>query len=314
MKFISKNSTNKKIKKSKDIPKKEKKNQKIEKISKSKIGSLIIKLFKTKENEGSSLREQIFSMIYFEIIGAILCLLVLFAISGGKNYIKLYMELNKLINVYDTILSNYYGELDKEKLINNAIKSMVNSVGDDYTIYTDNETSDEFLEELEGTYEGIGCTVSMTANNEIIVISIFEGGPAKLAGLQVGDIITNVDEHDFENKTSEDMANYIKNSSKSKIKLTIKRENEKKNITIERKRVEIPSVTSKIIEKDNKKIGYIDISIFSSVTYGQFKKHLEELEKQDIDGLIIDVRYDTGGYLSVVTDISKLFLKKGNNK
>ena len=314
---LTKKETNEKIKKSKEIIKKEKqkikaekKKQRQEKINKNK---LLTKFFKPKkeETEALSVSEQIFSMLYFELIGVILCLLVLFVLSGGKNYFKLYSDLKKLINVYDTIDSNYYGDLDKEELIDTAINSMITSLGDDYTIYTDDATANDFLEELQGTYEGIGCTVSMNMNGEIVVVSLFEDGPAKKAGLQENDIILKVDNEDFTDKTSEEMANYVKTSSNSKLKFTIKRNDEEQEITIKREKVEVPTVTSKIIEQEDKKIGYIDISIFSAVTYEQFKSQLEDLEKDGIEGLIIDVRSDTGGYLSAVTDISNLFLKKG---
>lgn len=327
MKLVRKKQTNEKIQRSRDVIKEEKQKIKEEKLkqrekkkkakrnnfSKSKFQLFLKKIFKTgvKKTEEVSLREQIFSMIYFEIIGAVLCLLILFALSGGKNYIKLYSDLSKLIDVYDTIESNYYGELDKEELIDNAIESMVSSIGDDYTTYTDDATTNTFLEELGGTYEGIGCMVAMTVDSEIIVVSIFEDGPAEKAGLQENDIIIKIDDQDFSDKTSEEMANYVKESSKSKIKLTIIRDSEEKEITIKREKVEIPSVTSNVIEQDDKKIGYIDISVFSAVTYEQFKSQLEALEEKSIDGLIIDVRYDTGGYLSSVTDICNLFLKKG---
>ena len=107
------------------------------------------------------------------------------------------------------------------------------------------------------------------------------------------------------------MSNYVKNSKNKTVKLTIKREEEEKEITINRKKVEVPSVESKIIEQDGKKIGYIDITVFSGVTYEQFKNQLEKLEKKGIQALIIDVRNDSGGYLTAVTDISSLFLKKG---
>ena len=316
MKLIKKE-TNEKIKKSKEIIKKEKqknkaekKKQRQEKIRKNK---LLPKIFKSKkeEPEALSIGEQIFTMIYFELIGVILCLLVLFALSGGKNYFKLYNDLKKLINVYDTIDSKYYGELNKEELINNAINSMITSLGDDYTIYTDDTTANDFLEELEGTYEGIGCTVSMNMNGEIIVVSLFEGGPAKKAGLQENDIILKVDDEDFTDKTSEEMANYVKKTSNSKLKFILKRNDEEKEITIKREKIEVPTVTGKILEQEDNKIGYIDISIFSAVTYEQFKNELEKLEKDNIQGLIIDVRSDTGGYLSAVTDITNLFLKKG---
>lgn len=316
MKLIKKE-TNEKIKKSKEIIKKEKqkikdekKKQRKEKISKNK---LLKKIFNIKEQEieAISLKEQILSMFYFQILGGILCLLVLFVLSGGRNYIKLYMDLKKLINVYDTIESNYYGDLDKHELIDSAIDSMIDSIGDDYTTYTDNDATNTFLEDLEGTYEGIGCMVSMTENKEIIVVSTFDDGPAKKAGLEPNDIILKIDDQEFKDKTSEDMANYVKESNKSEITLTVKRGEEEKEIIIKREKVEVPSVTSKVIEKDDKKIGYMDISIFSAVTYNQFKKQLEDLENKNIQGLIIDVRNDTGGYLSSVTDISSLFLKKG---
>lgn len=316
MKLVKKE-TNEKIKKSEYIIKKEKqkikdekKKQREEKLSKNK---LLKKIFNKKEQETKviSLKEQILSMIYFQILGVILCLLVLFILSGGRNYIKLYMDLKKLINVYDTIESNYYGKLDKQELIDSAIDSMIDSIGDDYTTYTNNNATNTFLEDLEGTYEGIGCMVSMTKNKEIIVVSTFDDGPAKKAGLEPNDIILKIDNKEFKDKTSEDMANYVKESTKSKITLTVKRGEEEKEIIIKREIVEVPSVTSKVIEKDDKKIGYMDISIFSAVTYNQFKKQLEDLENKNIEGLIIDVRNDTGGYLSSVTDISSLFLKKG---
>lgn len=313
---------NKKINKSKEIIKKEKEKIKLEKVKikkekqekfyNTKLGKILKKTFFSNEkNSSPSIGEQIFSMLFFELLGFILCLLLLFALSGGKNFLKLYKDLNKLINVYDTITSNYYGELDKDTLIDNAINSMINSVGDSYTTYTDEDTTNSFLENVEGTYEGIGCLVSTNETGDIYVVSVFENSPAAKVGLQEQDIILKIDDQDYQEKTSEDMANYVKNSNNDKIKLAIKREDQEQEITIERKKVEIPSVSSQVIEQDGQKIGYIDISIFSSVTTDQFKEQLEQLEKEKIQGLIIDVRDNTGGYLSTVTDIINLFLKKG---
>lgn len=306
------------IKKEKTKIKEERKKIKLakkEKFYNTKIGKIIKKMFKinTQEltkNKPVTLKEQIFSMLYFELIGIILCLLIFFILSGGKNYIRLYKELNKLINVYDTITSSYYGDLEKKDLVDNAIESMLNGIGDSYTTYTDEKTTDNFMENIEGTYEGIGCMVAMNETGEIFVVSIFKNSPAEKAGIKTNDIILKVDGEDYKGKTSEDMANYVKNSAKEKIIITIKREEKELDLTINREKVEIPSVTSNIIEQENKKIGYIDISIFSGVTYKQFKKELENLEEKQIEGLIIDVRGDTGGYLSSVTDISSLFLKK----
>lgn len=317
--------TNQKIDRSKEMIKKEREKIKLEKQKRNreqtqkfyntKFGKIIKKLFFLKEHKEDTqpitIKEQIFSMLYFELIGFVLCLLVLFALSGGKNFIKLYAELNKLINVYAAITEDYYGDLNKEELVDKAIESMLNSVGDNYTTYTDKDSTNTFLENINGTYEGIGCMVAMDENQNIFVASVFDNGPAQEAGLKENDVILKIGDQEWKDKTSEDLANYIKENKNPKIKLTIQRKEEIKEITLTRKKVEVPSVTSRVIEQDNKKIGYIDISIFSSVTTEQFKKQLTALEKQKIQGLVIDVRNDTGGYLSTVTDIANLFLKKG---
>lgn len=313
-----------KIEKSKEIIKKEKqkikeeqrkiKQEKEQKFYNTKLGKILKKIFLPKDttkDNSPTIKEQVFSMLYFELIGFILCLLLFFALSGGKNYIKLYKDLNKLINVYDTITSNYYGELDKEELVDKAIESMLNDIGDSYTTYTNEEDTTSFLENIEGSYEGIGCTVSIDDNNNIYIVDVFEDSPAKKAGLQANDIILKIDGQDYQGKTSEDMANYVKNNENDKIKLTIKREDQEKEITLIRKKIEIPSVESKIIEEEGKKIGYINISVFSSVATNQMKEQLKKIESENIQGLIIDVRNNTGGYLSTVTDITNLFLEKG---
>ena len=311
MKMIIKK-PNKKINKSKKIIKKEKlkiKEEKKKMKKDNKFKNIFLKR-KIKNQEKITVKEQIISMVYFEILGFILCLLLFFVLSGGKNYIKIYKELNKLINVYDTITSNYYGDLDKKAMIDNAIESMMSDAGDDYTNYTNQKDTTNFLENIDATYEGIGCTVAVNEQKEIYVVSTFENSPARAAGILEKDVILKIDNQDYEGKTSEDMANYIKNNKKSKIKLTIRRGEEEKEITIVRKKVEIPTVTGEIITNEDKKIGYIQISIFSALTYEQFKKELTKLEKQNIQGLIIDVRSNTGGYLSSVTDIASMFLKK----
>ena len=322
MRIFQKNK-NDKIKKSKEIIKKEKqkikeekkklKEEKRKKFNQSTPGKVINKVFlpKTLDNENVTLKHKIFSSLGYELLGFLICLLVLFFLSGGKNFIKLYYDLQKLINVYDTVTSNYYGDLDKNKMIDKAIDSMLSQTKDNYTTYTTQKETNSFLETVDGTYEGIGCMVSMDQEGNIIVVSVFEDGPAKKAGMKEKDIILKIDGQDYKGKTSEDMSNYVKNSKNKTVKLTIKREEEEKEITINRKKVEVPSVESKIIEQDGKKVGYIDITVFSGVTYEQFKNQLEKLEKKEIQALIIDVRNDSGGYLTAVTDISSLFLKKG---
>lgn len=265
---------------------------------------------KTKEKELYTSKEVIIVMIFSIGIGILMCFGGI-SIITGKNYLAVTKDLKKVVDTYYAIVDNYYGELDRDKLIDGAVEGMISSVGDTFTSYSDTESTSSFDETINGSYEGIGCTVATLEDGTISVIDMFDDSPSYKAGLKVGDVILKVDGESYEGKNSNDISNYIKNSGKSKIVLTVKRNNEEKDISINLSKVEIPHVSGKVIEQDNKKIGYIKISLFASNSYKQFKNKLDELEKSNIDDLIIDVRDNSGGYLSSVTDICNLFLDKG---
>ena len=289
----------------KDIKKKKDSNKK---VKEKKVE--IVNDNKTKEKELYTSKEVIIVMIFSIGIGILMCFGGI-SIITGKNYLAVTKDLKKVVDTYYAIVDNYYGELDRDKLIDGAVEGMISSVGDTFTSYSDTDSTSSFDETINGSYEGIGCTVATLEDGTISVIDMFEDSPSYKAGLKVGDIILKVDGESYEGKNSNDISDYIKNSGKSKVVLTVKRDNEEKDISINLSKVEIPHVSGKVIEQDNKKIGYINISLFASNSYKQFKSKLDELEKNNIDGLIIDVRDNSGGYLSSVTDICNLFLDKG---
>ena len=289
----------------KDIKRKKDSNKK---VKEKKIE--IVNDNKTKEKELYTSKEVIIVMIFSIGIGILMCFGGI-SIITGKNYLAVTKDLKKVVDTYYAIVDNYYGELDRDKLIDGAVEGMISSVGDTFTSYSDTDSTSSFDETINGSYEGIGCTVATLEDGTISVIDMFENSPSYKAGLKVGDIILKVDGESYEGKNSNDISNYIKNSGKSKIVLTVKRDNEEKDISINLSKVEIPHVSGKVIEQDSKKIGYIKISLFASNSYKQFKNKLDELEKCNIDDLIIDVRDNSGGYLSSVTDICNLFLDKG---
>ena len=265
---------------------------------------------KNKERELYTSKEVIIVMIFSIGIGILMCFGGI-SIITGKNYLAVTKDLKKVVDTYYAIVDNYYGELDRDALVDGAVEGMISSVGDTFTSYSDTDSTSSFDETINGSYEGIGCTVATLEDGTISVIDMFEDSPSYKAGLKVGDIILKVDGESYEGKNSNDISNYIKNSGKSKIVLTVKRDNEEKDISINLSKVEIPHVSGKVIEQDSKKIGYIKISLFASNSYKQFKNKLDELEKSNINDLIIDVRDNSGGYLSSVTDICNLFLDKG---
>ena len=287
--------------------------RKIEKFKKTKIGKIFGKLFffLDDERDNYSFSELFGVTIVSLVLGFFVCICVFTIITGGRNYFKMSKQLDKFYDVYDVIINNYYGDIDKDELIDAAIDGMVSSVGDVYTSYNDVATADNFNEMVNGTYEGIGCTITKVENG-IMIVEVYDTTPASKAGLKAKDIITMVDGKDAVTGMSiNDLSNYVKNEAKGKIVMKILRGDKELEVTLQRGKVEIPSIHTEIYEKNDKKIGYMDISIFSSVSAKQFKEKIEELEEKKIDGLVIDVRDNNGGYLTSVTDIASYLLPKG---
>lgn len=261
---------------------------------------------KDKQAEYYSFNEVVVIILFSFGIGVFACFSAVKIFSKGS--FSLDKNLNKFYDAFITLKENYFEEITDERLIDSAIKGMLSSTGDTYTNYNDSEETEEFLENIQGTYEGIGATIGMKEDKTIYVADMFKDGPSDKAGLKKDDIIISVDNKKFEDV--EKLANYVKKEAGKKVKVKILRDNKEKTITITRETVELQSVESSIKEVNDKKIGYIDISVFSSVTDTQFSEHLKKLEKEKIEGLVIDVRSNGGGYLSVVTDIVKTLLPK----
>ena len=280
-------------------------NRKKKKDKKKKIGIF------SKEKESYSF-DEVFSITIFSLLlGVLACFSILTILNKGKNYFVLSKELAKFVDAYDAIVNNYYKEVDKDKLVESAINGMVSSIGDEYTSYSDKDVTDNFNEAVNGKYMGIGALI-MKSENDLVIYKVFEDSPSYKAGLKDGDIILKLDDKDTKDMSVNDIASIVKNDRNKEVKLLVKRGEENLDITIVKDMVELPVVSGKVINHNDKKIGYISLSIFSSVASEQFNKELVKLEKEGISGLVIDVRGNSGGYLTTVTDIASYFLKKGD--
>ena len=188
----------------KNIEKNKKKNNNIFKKINSKIG-----IFEIDSKTTYSFKEVVVVMLFSLGLGFFACFSFVMIFNNGRDYQALSKDLSKFVDTYYAIKDNYYGEIDNDLLVDSAIKGMVGAVGDVYTSYSDASATDDFIQTVSGVYEGIGCTVSMNHDSQIIIIDMFEDSPAKEAGLQVNDIIIKIDGEDYSGKTSSDMSNYI---------------------------------------------------------------------------------------------------------
>lgn len=228
------------------------------------------------------------------------------------SYSKTKKGFDSLYETYDTIMSEYYKAVDSDKLIEGAINGMLESLDDEHTMYFDKKSKEEFDSELSGNYYGIGAQIQLTSDETIKITKVFDDSPAKKAGLKEEDVFVSVDGTSVKGKSATEVANMLKSDSVKTSTIVVKRNDKELTFKVTKENITLFSVSSEMLDNNGKNVGYLSVSIFGQKTYSQFKDALTKLEKQDMDSLIIDLRGNTGGYLSTVTNMLEEFIDKGN--
>ena len=228
------------------------------------------------------------------------------------SYSKTKKGFDSLYETYDTIMSEYYKDVDSDKLIEGAINGMLESLDDEHTMYFDKKSKEEFDSELSGNYYGIGAQIQLTSDETIKITKVFDDSPAKKAGLKEEDVFVSVDGTSVKGKSATEVANMLKSDSVRTSTIVVKRNDKELTFKVTKENITLFSVSSEMLDNNGKNVGYLSVSIFGQKTYSQFKDALTKLEKQDMDSLIIDLRGNTGGYLSTVTNMLEEFIDKGN--
>jgi carboxyl-terminal processing protease len=229
--------------------------------------------------------------------------------SSGSSYASLLQDSNikEFLNVYSSVLNGYYENVDTKAAMDSAISGLMNYLGDKYTTYLDSNDTSTLNNKLAGEYTGIG--VSLSDNG--VIKEIFEDSPAEKGGLEIDDKIIAINDNNVTEKTNSEIASLIKDSSDKNVKVTILRDNQNYDYNIAIDTLYIPAISTKVYNQNNKNIGYLYISTFSSSLGDQVAKALTKMDSQNIDSLIIDLRGNGGGYLSAATDVASMFLPKG---
>ncbi len=248
------------------------------------------------------------------IITAFISLLMGLVISNSTNqtgnYKAVSPEMQDFLEEYNNIIDNYYDDVDEKELLDAALESVIDSLGDPYTGVVDDSLANSLSTRLQGTYSGFGIEIANNSENYIYIVNVIEDTPAEKVGLQLYDKIIAMDGVDVTNTSTTDFVTMVKKNTNQVIKLTILREGVEMNIDITREKITLKSVSSTTYEVDNKKIGYIYISVFAANTDSQFSEALATLEESGIDSLIIDLRDNTGGHLTAVENMMSEFFDK----
>lgn len=218
-------------------------------------------------------------------------------------------EFVKLYHVYDTLNQDYYKNVNKQALVDGAIKGMVQGLKDPYSEYMTEKEQNEFSESMQGDFQGIGAEVEQK-DDKILISSPIKGAPAEKAGIKPNDIIMAIDGKTIQGWNTQQVVNKIRGKKGTEVVLTIKRGTQDPfKVTIKRDKIHMNSVTSKIL-KD--KTAIITVTKFQEKTSSEFHDALQQMHDKGMKRLVIDLRNNPGGFLDEATKMANEFLEKGD--
>jgi carboxyl-terminal processing protease len=231
------------------------------------------------------------------------------AASLGKDLP--WQDAHMLAEVLDRVERDYVNPVDDHQLLQAAIRGMVSSL-DPYSAYLDGDEYDELKISSSGEYSGVGIEVSME-DDQVVVVSPFEGSPAALAGIRTGDVIASIDGVPVNTTALADTIGRMRGKEGTSIKVGILRQGTTEPIiyTLKRSRVELHSVKSELPEPG---YGYLRIAEFSETTGEDTVSALRELRKKNgapLKGLVLDMRNNPGGVLEAAVAVADAFLDGG---
>lgn len=217
---------------------------------------------------------------------------------------------SRLEEVRQTIMENYYIEVDEETLVQGAIDGMLASLDDPYTFYYTVDDMIDRQESTSGEYRGVGMSVQMDGEGAINVVRVFTGSPAEAAGILAGDKLVAIEGEYLNIQTAKDLdeaVSRIRGNVGTDVNLTIMRDGEEIEFCVTRGDVSINYVEYELIDD----IGYVRIYEFESTTADDFRKALAYFRESNVRGMVIDLRDNPGGLLTSVVDIADELLPKG---
>ena len=195
----------------------------------------------------------------------------------------------------------------KQTLFEGSLKGMVSSLGEPHSQYLDAEDYTSIMEQTSATYSGVGMVLGMGTDG-LEAVSAIEDQPAARAGIESGDRIIKINDVDTSTLTIEEASKRVRGEAGTDVTLVIKRSNEEKTFTNTSEKITLLTVKSKMLTPD---VGYIRISQFAENTGNDFGLQYQDLKKQGMKKLIIDLRDNPGGLLTTAQEISDFILPKG---
>ena len=231
-----------------------------------------------------------------------------------------YEQLDLMVDVRHEIVSEYVEVPDEKKMVDAAVRAMVESLGDPYTVYIAPEEMAMFDKAIRGTFFGIGAEIDIH-ENFLRIVTPLEDSPAWKAGVLAGDIVLEIDGKSTEGITSAEAISQLTGEEGTPVTIKVRHVTGKEaTITIKRGRIVVPTVKGAWRKDDGhwdymldekNKIGLIRLTQFTEDTTDRMRSAIDELQKQGVKGVILDLRFDPGGLLDAAVNVSDMFLGGG---
>jgi carboxyl-terminal processing protease len=214
--------------------------------------------------------------------------------------------------VIDSIEQNFYKRVDEESLQDASLKGIVESLNDPFSHYLTPKEAARFDESVSGEFEGVGMNVEEDRRG-LKVLRVFEDAPAEKAGIQRGDLIVEVDGKSLAGVNSDVATSRIKGPSGTSVQLRVfsPGSDSTRRVSVKRERISVPVATARVVERDGKKLGVVELTGFSAGAHGLLRREIDQLLGKGAQGIVLDLRGNGGGLLSEAVLVSSIFIEDG---
>lgn len=213
----------------------------------------------------------------------------------------------KFFRTLHVVEQNFPGAVDKQDLLNGALEGIVKKLGDKHSIYLDGDEFQAFSDQTSGSYAGIGVYIG-SSEEGTIVAGVMDDSPAAEAGVQRGDLIQAINGTSTKGMSLEDISKTIRGPVDTTVTLTLGRDGGSQDVAITRRQIHMKTVGGQMIERTD--VGYIRVAIFSENTGEEFTRQYQELRKQGMKRMILDLRNNPGGIVDQAVAVASNFVPK----
>jgi carboxyl-terminal processing protease len=214
--------------------------------------------------------------------------------------------------VIEEIENDFIRDVDVEKLQDASLKGIISALDDRFSHYFSPREAQRFQQSVEGRFEGVGMRIEEVRRG-LQVVSVFDGSPAARAGIRQGSVVTAVDGKSIAGESAEIATAKIKGPPGTSVRLTVLEPGGKdeRTVRVERERIEVPTVETKLETVEGKKLGVVQLVTFSSGAHGELRAAIDRLRGQGARGIVLDLRGNGGGLLREAVLVASIFLEDG---